>query len=65
MKDEGKKLTKENKMEDVGELKEFVGCKIKINKSETLNFEDDEEVFMKMPQCTEHHYLDSAAMRLH
>ena len=34
MNDEGKKLTKEIKVEDVGKLKEFLGCKIKIDKSE-------------------------------
>ena len=34
VKDEGKKLLKEIKIEDVGKLKEFVGCKIKIDKSE-------------------------------
>ena len=34
MKDEGKKLAKEIEIEDVGELKEFVGCKIEINKLE-------------------------------
>ena len=32
MKDEGKKLGKEIKIEDVGKLKEFVGSKIKIDK---------------------------------
>ena len=31
---EGEKLAKEIKVEDVGELKEFVGCTIEINKSE-------------------------------
>ena len=35
VKDEGKKLAKEIKIEDVGELKEFVGCKIKMNKLES------------------------------
>ena len=34
MKDEGKKLVKEVEIEDVGELKEFVGCEIEIDKSE-------------------------------
>ena len=34
MKDEGKKLANEIKIEDVGKLKEFVGCKIEIDKSE-------------------------------
>ena len=36
MKDEGKKLAKEIKIEDFGELKEFVRCKMKIDKSEQL-----------------------------
>ena len=30
---EGKKLAKEIRIEDVNKLKEFVGCKIEINKS--------------------------------
>ena len=34
MKVEGKKLTKEIKIEDVGKLKEFVGCKVEIDESE-------------------------------
>ena len=34
MKDEGKKSSKEIKFEDVGELKEFVGCKVEIDKLE-------------------------------
>ena len=32
VKNEGKKLAKEIEIEDVGELKEFVGCKINIDK---------------------------------
>ena len=35
MKDEGEKLSKEIKIED-GELKEFVECKIEIDKLERL-----------------------------
>ena len=31
MKDEGKKLAKEIEVEDVGKLKELIGCKIKID----------------------------------
>ena len=34
--DEKEKLAKKIKIEDVGERKEFVGCKIKIVKSEQL-----------------------------
>ena len=34
VKDEGKKLAKEIKIEDVGKLKGVVGCKIEIDKSE-------------------------------
>ena len=34
MKDEGKIIAKEIKIEDVGELKEFIGCKIEIDKLE-------------------------------
>ena len=34
VKDEGKKLAKEIKIEDIGELKEFIGCKIEIDKLE-------------------------------
>ena len=34
IKDEDKKLAKEIKIEDIGELKEFGGCKIKIDKFE-------------------------------
>ena len=34
IKDKDKKIPKEIKIEDVGKLKEFVGCKIEINKSE-------------------------------
>ena len=34
VKDENEKLAKEIKIEGVGELKEFVWCKIKIDKSE-------------------------------
>ena len=34
MKDKGKKMVKEIEIEDVGKLKEFVGCKIEIDKSE-------------------------------
>ena len=37
MKDEGKKLAKQIKIEDVGEPKEFVGCKININKMEKIS----------------------------
>ena len=33
MKDEGKKLSKEIEIEDVGKLKEFVGCKVEIDNS--------------------------------
>ena len=36
VKDKGKKLAKEIEIEDVSKLKEFVGCKIKIDKSEWL-----------------------------
>ena len=34
VKDESEKMAKEIKIEDVGKLKEFVGCKIEIDKSE-------------------------------
>ena len=34
VKDEGKKMVNKIKIEDVGELKEFVECKVKIDKSE-------------------------------
>ena len=34
VKDEGKKIAKEIKIEDVGELKEFIGCNIKTDKLE-------------------------------
>ena len=34
VKDEGKKLAKEIKIDNVGELNEFLGCKIKIDKLE-------------------------------
>ena len=34
IKDEGEALAKEIKIEDVGKLKEFIGCKIKIVKLE-------------------------------
>ena len=34
IKDEGKKLAKENKIEDVDKLKKFVMCKIKTDKLE-------------------------------
>ena len=34
MEDEGKKLAEEIEIEDVGELKVFIGCKIEIDKSE-------------------------------
>ena len=33
-KDEGNKLAKEIEIEDVGKLKEFVGCKVEIDKLE-------------------------------
>ena len=36
VKDEGKKLAEEIKIEDVGEQREFVGCKVEIDKSEQL-----------------------------
>ena len=34
VKDEGQKLAKDIEIKDVGELKEFIGCKIKIDKLE-------------------------------
>ena len=34
MKDKGKKIVKEIKIDSVGKLKDFVECKIEINKSE-------------------------------